>query len=276
MTKWRYVAVDVDGTLLDDHDHFDAARLNRDVQLLAAQNVMFIVASGNSYDALQTIFLPCPAVKNFVAENGGRIIIDKKESFSQPHKRRTIVALLNYVKTIDPQPDLLSLSGAQQTFIAARYQNVPVPYYPHHAYFLQLAEINEPLYNLNINWHRHHPPLKWIHDLVHQINQQFPTVHATYSGAWGIDILPGGVDKAVSLTQLIHTTGGKMQELIAFGDTSNDQEMITAAGCGYAMKNATADLLQLADRVTQYDNNHDGLLREIERLFQLGRLQEIT
>ncbi|MCH3922799.1 HAD-IIB family hydrolase [Limosilactobacillus sp.] len=269
MTKWRYVAIDVDGTLLDDQDHFAADRLNRDVQQLATRGVMFIVASGNSYDALQTIFHPCPAVQNFVAENGGRIIVNGKESFSQPHERKTIANLLDYVNGIVPQPDLLSLSGARQTFIAERFRDVPVPYYPHHAYFSRLADVNEPIYNLNLNWYLHHPPLAWIHNLVRQINRHFPKVHATYSGAWGIDILPAGVDKAVSLTQLIHSTGGEMHELVAFGDTSNDQEMIAEAGCGYAMKNATPDLLELADRTTQYDNNHDGLLREIEQLFQL-------
>ena len=35
------------------------------------------------------------------------------------------------------------------------------------------------------------------------------------------------------------------------------------------MKNATADLLAVADRVTSRDNNHDGLLHELEGLFNL-------
>ena len=33
------------------------------------------------------------------------------------------------------------------------------------------------------------------------------------------------------------------------------------------MKNATDDLLKVADKVTRYDNNHAGLLSEIEHQF---------
>ena len=55
--------------------------------------------------------------------------------------------------------------------------------------------------------------------------------------------------------------------VVAFGDTSNDIEMLSEVGYGYAMKNATDDLLKVADKVTRYDNNHTGLLSEIEYQF---------
>lgn len=125
------------------------------------------------------------------------------------------------------------------------------------------------MFNLNLNWFKQRPALEWTMRQADQINQRFPQVHATYSGAFGIDVLPAGVNKAVSLTKLVQQLGGSMDELVAFGDTANDLEMIQQAGCGYAMKNATADLLAVADRVTSRDNNHDGLLHELEGLFNL-------
>lgn len=269
MVKWRFVAVDVDGTLLDDHDHYNVERLNNDVQQLTARGVHFIIASGNSLDALKAIFASSPLVNTFVAENGGRIIADGYERFSQPHDRQTIKQLLDWERGLAPQPDLLSLSGGKQTFIAERFEGVPVPYYPHHAYFKSLADVDEPIFNLNLNWFKQRPALSWIMGLADQLNQRFPVVHATYSGAYGIDVLPTGVNKAIGLARLAKQLGSTLDELVAFGDTANDLEMIQAAGCGYAMKNATPDLLTVADRVTRRDNNHDGLLNEIERLFGL-------
>lgn len=59
----------------------------------------------------------------------------------------------------------------------------------------------------------------------------------------------------------------RLDQVVAFGDTSNDIEMLSEVGYGYAMKNATADLLKVADKVTRYDNNHAGLLSEIEHQF---------
>lgn len=34
MGKYRFIAIDVDGTLLDDNDKFDVNRLNKDIELL--------------------------------------------------------------------------------------------------------------------------------------------------------------------------------------------------------------------------------------------------
>ncbi|MGM9882997.1 MAG: Cof-type HAD-IIB family hydrolase [Limosilactobacillus reuteri] len=263
---YRYVAVDVDGTLLDDHDHYNRQRLATDIKKLAQLGITFIIASGNSLDALQNLF-PRQLVNNYVAENGGRIIVDGQEHFNHPHQAMTVQALLKYVTTQLPAVDLLSVSGASRTFIPQRFNTVPVPYYPHHAYFRHWAEINEPVYNVNVNWYRQKLPPARINQIVDQLNQAFPDVNATYSGAYGIDILPQGVNKAAGLQKFISLTAGSLKELVAIGDTSNDIEMVSAAGLGIAMRNATADLKAVADRITALDNNHDGLLNELESLF---------
>ena len=44
MGKYRFIAIDVDGTLLDDNDKFDINRLNKDIELLQQQNYHFITA----------------------------------------------------------------------------------------------------------------------------------------------------------------------------------------------------------------------------------------
>ncbi|QZN92273.1 Cof-type HAD-IIB family hydrolase [Limosilactobacillus panis] len=262
----KYVAVDVDGTLLDEHNCYDEQRLIKDVAALKQRGITFIIASGNSLDALLHMFKG--KVDNFVAENGGRIFVNDQKISDSPHQRPVLKQLLAFVTTF-PTPDLLSLSGASQTYIANQYINVPVPFYPHHAYFHQLADVKEPIYNMNVSWFKQRPRLEKINTIVQKINRAFPTVNATYSGAFGIDIIPAGVNKAAGLEQFVKQTGGNLRQLIAFGDTSNDIEMLRAAGRGIAMKNATPDLLAVADQVTTFDNNHAGLLKEVERLFHL-------
>lgn len=268
MNQYRFIAIDIDGTLLDDQDHFDIARLNKDIIKLQQRGIHFIIASGNSYDALSTIFAPCPQVTTFVAENGGRIIINGRSIFSKAHSRATLQQLLATVNNDYPTPDILSLSGKTKTMILDRYRQVPVPYYPHHDYFSDLQEIDEPIYNLNLSWFAQRLSPALIQTYVDKLNHQFKSIQATYSGAFGIDILPAGVNKAAGLKTLVEDyLMGDLKQLVAFGDTSNDIEMLQAAGLGYAMKNATDDLLAVADAVTSWDNNHNGLLAEIERLF---------
>ena len=52
---------------------------------------------------------------------------------------------------------------------------------------------------------------------------------------------------------------------LAAGDMNNDLSMLEAAGTAIAMKNATPLLKEMADIVTDEDNDHDGLVRVLER-----------
>lgn len=52
----------------------------------------------------------------------------------------------------------------------------------------------------------------------------------------------------------------------AAGDAPNDISMIRAAGTGIAMKNASMDVKESADVITEFDNANDGLARFIESI----------
>ncbi|KRL27114.1 sugar-phosphatase [Limosilactobacillus frumenti DSM 13145] len=265
----QFIAIDIDGTLYDDHDHYNIQRFNHDLQALTNKNIQLIVATGNSYDAVQHIFRNSPDVDTFVAENGGRIIVNGQTVMAAVHQRAILQQLLTFISDHQLTPDLLSLSGATATHIAERFRDVPVPFYPHHNYFTSLSEINEPIYNLNINWFKQRPTLDRVLAVADNINKSFAgQVKATYSGAYGIDILPANVNKARGLNQLISRFYHQsLQNVTAFGDSSNDLEMIKEVGTGVAMLNATADLKLVAQRITKFDNNHDGLLQEIEDMY---------
>lgn len=56
-----------------------------------------------------------------------------------------------------------------------------------------------------------------------------------------------------------------IEDSLAAGDMNNDLSMIEAAGIGIAMKNATPLLKEMADIVTDEDNDHDGLVSVLER-----------
>lgn len=56
-----------------------------------------------------------------------------------------------------------------------------------------------------------------------------------------------------------------IEDSLAAGDMNNDLSMIEAAGIGIAMKNATQLLKEMADVVTDEDNNNDGLIGVLEK-----------
>lgn len=55
----------------------------------------------------------------------------------------------------------------------------------------------------------------------------------------------------------------------ACGDAENDISMLEAANVGVAMRNADEKVKQMADMITENDNDHDGLVPLFESLPEL-------
>jgi Cof subfamily protein (haloacid dehalogenase superfamily) len=79
-----------------------------------------------------------------------------------------------------------------------------------------------------------------------------------------------GVTKGTSLNHLIQICGIKREEVIAIGDSYNDQEMIKFAGLGVAMGNAPNDIKNVADYITD-TNMNDGVAKVVEQ-FVLNKI----
>jgi len=84
------------------------------------------------------------------------------------------------------------------------------------------------------------------------LGERFHVVTGTipYLGHAGGEVSLPGVDKGAALLALAERLGRAVEDTVAIGDSSNDVEMITAAGLGIAMGNATDDVLAIADDVT--------------------------
>ena len=65
-----------------------------------------------------------------------------------------------------------------------------------------------------------------------------------------VDVSPYGDHKAIALQELVDHLGIDAADVIAFGDGSNDVEMLEWAGIGVAMGNARDVLKDVADEVT--------------------------
>jgi len=79
-----------------------------------------------------------------------------------------------------------------------------------------------------------------------------------------VEFTKKGVTKGTSISHLIQKYGIKREEVMAIGDSYNDQEMITFAGLGVAMGNAPDDIKELADYVTD-TNMNDGVAKCVEK-----------
>ncbi len=69
------------------------------------------------------------------------------------------------------------------------------------------------------------------------------------------------VSKALALPILCAQLDLPVEAIMACGDTTNDNEMLSQAGLGVCLANGTDDTKACADEITAIDNDHDGLAR---------------
>lgn len=87
-----------------------------------------------------------------------------------------------------------------------------------------------------------------------------------------VEVLNPGVHKGRGLVRLCESLDVPLEEVLAFGDGDNDAEFLTVAGCGFAMKNARDNVKELADYVTEWTNDEDGVIRTLQKLEETGKL----
>lgn len=133
-----------------------------------------------------------------------------------------------------------------------------------------------------------HLPMRQVDDMENYVNFQVPkflmlddgdylvTVEPRVKAAMGrdfsvyrsepyfLEVLPKGIDKALSLERLLKTLGMRREEMIACGDGYNDLTMIKYAGLGVAMENAVLPVRNAAGYITA-SNNEDGVGKVVER-----------
>ena len=81
-----------------------------------------------------------------------------------------------------------------------------------------------------------------------------------------LELVPQGIDKALSLAVLLKEIGVAREEVIAMGDGYNDLSMIKFAGLGIAMGNAQEPVKKAANYIT-LSNEEDGVAEAIDKFY---------
>ena len=83
------------------------------------------------------------------------------------------------------------------------------------------------------------------------------------------EIVLSDITKATGIDTVLDFYGGSISEAVAVGDGANDIEMVSHAGIGIAMGNATPSLKAVASYITD-DVSSDGLFKAVEYAFSLA------
>lgn len=83
---------------------------------------------------------------------------------------------------------------------------------------------------------------------------------------WMLEILQKNGDKFFGIKKYAENRNIKLEEVAAIGDDSNDKMLVENVGLGFAMINAVDVLKEVADVVSDYDNNNDGAIKILDKV----------
>ncbi len=110
--------------------------------------------------------------------------------------------------------------------------------------------------------------------LYQQLLQDFSNLNImimqdSFSDRKWLEITMMDCSKYYAIKKLSKQLNISNDEIMAFGDGLNDTQMIEKCGMGIALKNALEEVKEVADDITLYDHNHDGVIHYLEEYFHV-------
>ncbi|HFK1529286.1 MULTISPECIES: Cof-type HAD-IIB family hydrolase [Bacillus] len=262
---YKMIVLDLDDTLLRD-DHTISPRTKEALMTAQEQGVKVVLASGRPTFAMRTIAkeLHLEEYGSFILSfNGAKIINCKtdEELFSSTLPPEIVHSLYDISKEENVWihtyigDDIITEKNNSYTEIEGQITGMPI------VEVNNLKEsVQQPVVKVLMVENPEH--LQTVEaKLQKQLEGQLSVMR---SKPFFLEFTEAGVTKGTSLNKLIQKLGIKREEVIAMGDSYNDQAMIEFAGLGVAMGNAPDDIKEIANYVTD-TNMNDGVAKVVEK-----------
>ena len=286
----RLVAVDMDGTLLDDEKNFPPG-LDELLDHLEQRGVVFVPASGRQVWTLIDMFPERPGL-TFIGENGAIVMRDGREISSAPLDLATVRESVRLVRQYAlPRPGATAaredagegslrenfdgglvvcgkncayVERTDEAFLAA-----VAPYYTRTQCVDDLVKVIDDIEQGRIDEVIIKLAVYSAGDVTALADQtlgRFARSHQfAISAANWADLQDRGVDKGRALRALQDYLGVTPGQTAVFGDAGNDLSMIAQAEFSFAMENASADV-RAAARFLAPSNNEAGVVKVLQVL----------
>ena len=104
---------------------------------------------------------------------------------------------------------------------------------------------------------------KRIKKLIEIVERVYPNQYAFYYvNPMAVEICKRSVSKRNAVESICKQLGITLDEVIAFGDSGNDEPLLLEAGIGVTMKNGTKKALAIARTISKKTNDEDGVAYE--------------
>ena len=258
----KFIAADMDGTLLDEHGQLDTCFFDIYPQLEERQ-IMFAAASGRQYQTLANMFEPVKNTMMFIAENGTLVMHQGKEIYSCTLEKQYIRQIIDTARSIDGAH--IVLAGKKTAYIETQCPEALEEfskYYHSCEYVEDLLSVDDDFIKVAICHFGGSEK-----NLYPIMNEHFGQNHqVVVSGKIWLDLMNTKASKGEAIQYLQKKLGFTYEQSMSFGDYLNDVEMLQSTYYSYAMENAHHEVKRHA-RFSAPSNQESGVLKVISDYF---------
>lgn len=237
----KLIASDLDGTLLYGRDNSVSEEMFELIREMKDRGMIFAAASGRQYHNLKKLFAPVWEDMAFICENGSAVFYQDQLVAEQVVPKEELLALIDIIDAEECTE--VALSSATTTYVRPKSENFAQSLMDlgnHVCVVKEWTDVTEPCVKL-----------AWFeaggvdNRVEHWSKKIMPPARVVTSGANWLDILYPNGHKGVGIQVLQEHFGLKKEEMVAFGDNYNDQEMLEAVGFPVAMRNGKEGIMKL-------------------------------
>ncbi len=267
--SYKLIVTDMDGTLLNSKSNV-SERTKRALQGLHKKGVHIAIATGRIYTTAKIYGEQLGIVTPIICSNGAIVknLKDDKIIFSQPLKKEDAIKIIDICKennmyfyfyshdTIYSESEerrLLYFSEWGKTLNEKDQIKIEII-----SDSKKIIE-NDTIYKFGVQ----HDDMVKLESITNIIKSNLDVeTHKSWLDL--VDVMDRGVSKGKAVERLANSLGVKREEIITIGDNENDLSMLEYAGLGVAMGNAIDKVKDMADYITD-TNDNDGVAKVIEK-----------
>lgn len=256
----KLIAIDIDGTLVDDN--FNISENTIDViKNLVKRDIGVSLVTGRAYAGAKKILDQMKIDLPVICHNGGKIVLDDGEIIqNKKFPISTVREALDYGERRNFYMKAFVDDKFYVTFeneiTKKAAENFNMKYEIVESFNRDIIdEIN--LFIMFCKREINEEDLGLFKGLDVEITTSMPTV---------IELIPRGVSKAWGLKELKRYLNVEREEILAIGNGFNDLSMLEFAGKGIAMKNSDQLLLKNFKTISDFTNNEEGVYRILKEL----------
>ncbi|MDR2772909.1 MAG: Cof-type HAD-IIB family hydrolase [Elusimicrobiota bacterium] len=263
----KMIAMDMDHTLLTESGEFPP-NFDRYILELDKIGIDLVIASGRPLYTLKSLFHNSVDKMSFISDNGGIVTHKENLIFTSLLETPDYQTMVNFTEA--KTDGIAIVCGIDRAYVPKKHKKYGATLSRSYS---KIAFVDAPnQLSVKANKFSVYFPNKNSKEFYEKIfkPQYANDFSVTVGDTVWIDIMNLGINKGTAIKLLGKNLGLKYEQMMAFGDTYNDVEMLQAVKHSYIVKNASEDMRQYANFVADSNDNY-GVTKVIDKVLKAHR-----